>query len=228
MADEHPLDRAVWTALTTRQAHLAQGDDRAWRMDPAYGFFAAMAEPTPEGLAALAALIPPGGQLGVVEAGPPPVPPGSNVVSQSPIWQMIHDGRAQAPPEGLEILALTEADAPEMLALATLTRPGPFFSRTHQLGDFFGLRLDGRLAAMAGERLKAPGFTEVSGVCAHPDFRGRGLASVLMGVVIARILARGEQAFLHAYPSNTAAIALHQSMGFSLRREFVLTVLERG
>lgn len=224
----YPLDRAVWSALTTRQAHLAQGDARAWRMNPDHGFFAAMAEPTPAALAALSALIPDGGQLGVVEAEPPPLPPGAAVVSQAPIWQMIHDGRAPVSPEGLEILPLTEADAPEMLALATLTRPGPFYSRTHQLGDFFGIRIDGRLAAMAGERLKAPGFTEVSGVCAHPDVRGRGLARVLMGVVIARILARGEQAFLHAYPSNAAAIALHQSMGFSLRREFVLTVLERA
>lgn len=228
MAAEHPLDRVVWTALTTRQAYLAQGDACALRMDPEHGLFAAMAEPTPQGLAALADLIPEAGQLGVVETGPPPVPEGAKVISQAPVWQMIHDGRAPAAADGLDVLPLTEADAPEMLALATLTRPGPFYGRTHRLGDFFGVRIDGRLAAMAGERLKVPGFTEVSGVCVYPDFRGRGLARMLMGVVIARILARGEQAFLHAYPSNTAAIALHQSMGFALRREFVLTVLERN
>lgn len=228
MDAEHPLDRAVWNALTSRQASLARGGGGALRMDPAYGFFAAMAAPSSDGLSALVALAAPGTELGVVELTPPPVPPGLSLVSQTPIWQMGHDGRAPRLAPDLDIVPLSEADAPEMLALATLTRPGPFYSRTHQLGDFFGIRADGRLVAMAGERLKAPGFTEVSGVCAHPDVRGRGYAAALMGVVIGRILARGEAAFLHAYPTNTAAIALHRAMGFELRREFVLTVLTQA
>ncbi|MDP3298580.1 MAG: GNAT family N-acetyltransferase [Phenylobacterium sp.] len=222
---DNPLDRAVWNALTTRQAARAQGGPRALRMDADYGFFAAAADPSANSMNALLALGAPGMEMGVVELEPPPAIPGLGVVTQSPIWQMIHDGRRPAGAPGLEIVPLTEADAPEMLALATLTRPGPFYGRTHQLGDFFGIRIDGRLAAMAGERLKVPGHTEVSGVCAHPDFRGRGYAATLMGVVIARILARGETAFLHAFPTNSGAIALHESLGFSLRREFVLTVL---
>lgn len=225
MGVDHPLDRAVWNALTTRQAALAQGGPRALRMDPEYGFFAAAADRSPDSAAALAALAKSDLEIGVVELEPPLPTPGLDVIAQSPIWQMIHDGRPPPEARGLKIVPLTEGDAPEMLALATLTRPGPFYGRTHQLGDFFGIRIDGRLAAMAGERLKVPGFTEVSGVCAHPDFRGRGYAAALMGVVISRILTRGETAFLHAYPTNADAIALHRSMGFSLRREFVLTVL---
>jgi predicted GNAT family acetyltransferase len=133
-----------------------------------------------------------------------------------------------APPPDFAIVDLTEADAPQMLALATQTRPGPFFSRTHQLGDFVGVKIDGRLMAMAGERMKSEGFTEVSGVCTDPDCRGRGYAGALMRVVANRILARGETPFLHSYAHNTGAIALYETLGFVLRREMTMTVLERS
>lgn len=121
---------------------------------------------------------------------------------------------------------LGETDAAEMLALATLTVPGPFFEKTHRLGDFVGVKQDGRLIAMAGERMRPAGFTEVSGVCTHPDHRGHGYASALMRVVTQRILERGEQAFLHAYAANTATIALYESLGFSVRAPVTYTVLE--
>jgi predicted GNAT family acetyltransferase len=134
-----------------------------------------------------------------------------------------------APPEpDARIVPLTDADAPEMLALARLTEPGPFFERTHQLGDFFGIRLEGRLAAMAGERMKPPGFTEVSGVCTHPDYRGRGLAGALTRRVCAQIVARGETPFLHAIASNTTAIRLYEELGFSYRRNIQFPLLRRG
>jgi len=114
-----------------------------------------------------------------------------------------------------------------MLALATLTKPGPFFARTHQLGDFVGVKRDGVLVAMAGERMKPAGFTEVSGVCTHPDHRGHGYAAGLSRIVAQRILARGEVPFLHAYATNTAAIAIYQALGFRLRLEATLTILAR-
>ena len=117
---------------------------------------------------------------------------------------------------------------PEMLALATLTEPGPFLSRTHVMGRFVGIRIDGRLAAMAGERLSFPGFTEVSGVCTHPDFRENGLARRLSATVTARIQARGEQPFLHAWMSNAPAIRLYESLGFEIRSDVDVKVLERA
>jgi predicted GNAT family acetyltransferase len=127
------------------------------------------------------------------------------------------------------IVPLADADAAQMLALATLTRPGPFFARTHELGDFVGVKDDrGRLLAMAGERLKPEGFTEVSGVCTEPDQRGKGYAGALMRRVCAAILARGETPFLHSYAHNTGAIALYESLGFSLRHAMTMTVLTRG
>jgi predicted GNAT family acetyltransferase len=228
MQAHHPLDRPVWSALTTRQANLALGDGRAVRLAPDYGLFAAAADASPESLASLAALVPAGGQVALVEAEEAPPVRGTAVVSRSIIWQMSTERLTPAGPPDFEIAPLTEADAPRMLALATLTRPGPFFARTHQLGDFVGVKQAGRLVAMAGERMKPTGFTEVSGVCTDPEHRGRGYAGALMRVVAGRILARGETAFLHAYAHNTGAIALYRSLGFDLRRELGMTVLTRG
>lgn len=127
------------------------------------------------------------------------------------------------PPD--EPVVLGEADAAEMLALATLTRPGPFFVRTHRLGRFLGIRRGGRLVAMAGERLRPPGFTEVSGVCTHPDHRGHGHAARLMRAVADAILARGETPFLTCYADRPATIALYERLGFRTRATIQATIL---
>ena len=225
MTLNHPLDRPVWSALTTRQGRLALGGGRALRFDPAYALFAAAADASPEGTAALGALNTSPNGLGLVEAGDMPLPPGSRVRAQAACVQMV----AASLNGGGKTVAfepLGEADAAEMLALATLTVPGPFFEKTHRLGDFIGVKQDGRLVAMAGERMKPDGFTEVSGVCTHPDHRARGYAGALMRVVTQRILERGEQVFLHAYAANTATIALYETLGFRVRTRITYTVLE--
>lgn len=228
MAPAHPLDRPVWSSLTTRQAHLAVGGPRAMRFDADHALFAAGADAGAEAAEAVGALIPEGGLVGLVEAGPVALPSSARVVTQAACVQMTLGGMTAARGPEPDWIGLGEADAPEMLALATLTEPGPFFSKTHRLGDFVGVRIDGRLAAMAGERMKPDGFTEVSGVCAHPDFRGRGLAGALMRIVTERILARGETPFLHAYAHKPEALALHQAVGFAVRTPMTFTVLSRG
>jgi predicted GNAT family acetyltransferase len=221
----HPLDRPVWSALTTRQARFAQGDAKALRLGPAFGLFAAAADASPESLAALARLNPVAGGLALVETEVLPLPPGIAARRMALCHQMVATALPAIEPP-CAITALTEDDAPAMLALATLTEPGPFFAQTHRLGDFFGVKHGNRLVAMAGERLKPEGFTEVSGVCTHPEYRGRGYAAGLMCAVATRILARGETPFLHVYASNTGAIALYHTLGFALRRVMTMVVTE--
>jgi predicted GNAT family acetyltransferase len=222
----HPLDRAIWASLTSRQAPLGVAQAGARRYRPEYALFAALDDTAPESLAALSELVAEHGPVAIVEAAAPPAVPATRIAQSGALVQMICEDLVTAEREpDFEIVALGDDDAAEMLALATLTRPGPFFARTHQLGDFIGVKVGGRLAAMAGERMKPDGFTEVSGVCTHPDHRGRGYAGVLSQRVAQRIVARGEVPFLHAFADNTAAIRLYETLGFRIRMRPVMTVL---
>ena len=225
MAADHPLDRPVWAALTTRQSGLAIGNSRAVRIDPDYGVFIAAADTSPPSLAALAALVVAEGEAAMVEAHDWPAIHG--VIAQPPVavCQMVAGELKPAPAAGFEIIDLTGQDAAEMFDLARLTQPGPFFGRTHRLGDFVGVRHRDHLVAMAGERMKLPGFTEVSAVCTHPEHRGRGYAAALMAVVAGRIEARGETPFLHVYPHNVGAIRLYEQLGYAIRCEMKMTAL---
>ena len=124
------------------------------------------------------------------------------------------------------ILPMTSADFPEMVALASLTEPGPFRNYTANLGGFVGIRVDGRLAAMAGQRLAPTGFAEVSAVCTHPDFRGRGYALALVAAVTRNIHSEGRVPFLTSFEANTGAIRIYQQVGYVHRRTFQLAVLK--
>lgn len=222
MSLNHPLDRPVWSALTSAQAHLAVEHGEALRFAPSYAIFG-VARTFDEGsLTALAELNAAPDGLATVEAPRSPQPAGE-VVLMLPCVQMLCEALT---PGGADIAfeALTDADAPEMRALAHLTRPGPFFDRTHQLGDFIGVRENGRLIAMAGERMRVDGFTEVSGVCTHPDARGRGLAATLTRIATARVHARGEAAFLHAVADHASTIRLYESLGYRVRARLDYTV----
>jgi len=144
-------------------------------------------------------------------------PKGWEELFRSPCWQMV---AGQIPePSGLELAQLGPEDHAEMLALAELTEPGPFQLRTPELGRFIGLRRDGRLLAMAGERFRVPGYVEISAVCTHPDARGEGLAAELTLNAAQAIRAEGDEAFLHVLESNENAIRLYQKLGFVIRRK---------
>lgn len=213
--DDHVLRRPIWHALADGWRAFAEGGPLARRLDRRVGLFGAAADESPAALAALAELVPPdGGELWIVEQAPPE-PPGTVTVREAACVQMVLDGPTAAPASDLPVQVLGPADAADMLALADLTKPGPYILGTHRLGRFIGVRDDaGRLIAMAGERMRMGGLAEVSAVCTHPDAQGRGLATQLMRQVMARMTARGERPFLHAYDSNEGAIALYERLGF--------------
>ena len=212
----HPLDRPVWSALTSGWEALSQGDERARRLDPDYGPFAAAADVSTASLAALASLAPHEGVLALLEVQPIVAPRNLVAMTEAIAVQMVAEAITPGEPE-FQFIELTDADGPEMLELALLTKPGPFAARTNRLGGFVGVREDRLLIAMAGERMRMPGYTEVSGVCTRPEARGRGYAAGLMRVVARRMIARGQTPFLHAYADNTGAIGLYESLGFQPR-----------
>jgi ribosomal protein S18 acetylase RimI-like enzyme len=227
----HPLDRAVWNALTTRLSGFVteDSDARAVRIDPEVGIFVSGVDAEPETLQAMAelALRHPGAGMVELTGGSTGAPdlPGVEVVNRVPLVQMVCSALTAGGPD-LVFETLIEADAPEMLALATLTKPGPFRSKTRRLGPFIGVRQDGRLVAMAGRRLRVDGFTELSGVCTHPDHRGKGYAAGLSRAVVGEILASGEGAFLHAFAGHDATIAFYRSLGFEVRAPMTYTILK--
>ncbi len=225
----HPLDRPVWNSLHSRLSHLAIGEGVAMGFERGCEHFIAGADRSFETLAALAQLVPREEDASYVEREEWPIPPGCRLIKAATIMQMVAENGIDGSEAGFDFLELGDPQAPEMLELATLCKPGPFFTRTHALGGFIGVRDDsGRLIAMAGERFKIGRFTEVSAVCTHPDARGRGLARGLMRVVASRIVGRGETPFLHCYRDNEGAVALYESLGFRERTDINYTIFQRA
>jgi predicted GNAT family acetyltransferase len=212
----HVLDRPVWSALTTRQAQFAEGGPLALRFRPTTIPFAAARDNSAECLAALAALFRPGEEMVLAEPDEVVIPEGFTASVSARVVQMTLTD-TPPPVADARIERLTDADAAEMLALATLTKPGPFTLGAQALGPFFGVKIGGRLAAMAGVRMKQPGYTEMSGVCSHPDFRQRGLGRLLSVFMTHRILDAGDTPYLHAFATNEAAIGLYRSIGYEVR-----------
>jgi ribosomal protein S18 acetylase RimI-like enzyme len=215
----HPLDNPAWSALTGPQAHLAVRHGRAARFPADVSPFAAVADDGWDDLAVLA-----GSGLVVVPAAPDEPPPGWGLAGAIPGVQM--DGTALEVGADLEAVPLGPADVPEMLDLVARTEPGPFLRRTIVLGTYLGIRRGGALVAMAGERMRPPGWGEISAVCTDPALRGQGLAGRLVRAVGAVIRERGDVPFLHAAAANATGIRLYERLGFTLRREILFAALQ--
>lgn len=216
----HPLDNSAWHALHGPHRRFAEGDGLAVRYDPAVSVFSALPdEPVPEAWDALRTLTGPG-QLAVLFRDVVVTPPGWEELFRLPTLQMMAGpmSRESGTPSAPAIEALGPADAAEMLGLAERARPGPFALRTHELGHFRGVREDGKLVAMAGERMNPPGHVEISAVSTEETHRGRGLAASLIRFLVAEIAARGDVAYLHVAADNTTAIRLYEHLGFTTRR----------
>ncbi len=224
--DEAALDNPAYASLRGAHARLAQVRGRARRYpDDVAPFLALPSPPSAQDWRDAADLVAPGtfvaGRYGGAE-----LPDGWRAVQAFDLVQMIEERVTGV--ECTKAIPLGAADVPEMLELVAQTEPGPFLARTIELGDYLGIRHDGVLVAMSGERFRLEGWTEISAVCTRPDHRGQGLASVLMGALIAGIQRRSQRAFLHVMSTNTGAIRLYEKLGFRVRQTATLTVVTRG
>lgn len=222
------LDRPIWSALTTSHRHLAEGGSLALRYPVDMTPFADVVDMSAASFAALGDLMLPSQVVALFTPEPVEAPAGFKVVLADTGEQMI-GSPADSPLRDVEIVRLGAADVPAMVALTTLTKPGPFAARTHELGTFLGIRAGGELVAMTGERMKPGKFVEMTAVCVHPDYRGRGYAQALLAAVARQIEARGEIPFLHVFSHNASAIALYQRQGMRIRRRLHVTgVVKEG
>ena len=222
----HPLDHPIWTALTTRHQALAEGGDHARRYPTAITPFADMAEISPRGFADLGAMML-GSEIAVLFTPDSVTAPAEFKVLLAETGEQMTGTPVDVPAANVEILNLGAEDVPDMMALTALTKPGPFSARTHELGTFLGIRVEGQLVAMAGERMKPADYTEMTAVCVHPSHRGRGYGQILLSAISRQIVARGEIPFLHVFTSNASAIALYRRQGMEIRRRLHVTVLQK-
>ena len=222
----HPLDNPVLWSLTGPQRDLALSDGGAVRYPADMSPFCALPdEPGPADWAGAARLVSPGEV--VLFPGLRAAPPaGWEVLGSGDGVQLVADTLNAEPDPEAEPLG--PADVPAMLRLTKLTNPGPFLPRTVEFGGYLGIWRDGELVAMAGERFRPPGWTEISAVCTDPGWRGHGFASRLTRAVAAGIAARGDVPFLHAIASNTTAIRLYKELGFAHRRNILFWALRRA
>lgn len=221
--DIFELDNPAWAALKGRHAHLATGDGPVRRYPAEVSPFAALE--TPDALPVLAERMAEGETAVLWSPDELEAPTGVELVARFPIIQMV--AFDFAPVDARDAEALTLAHVDEMIALTTLMKPGPFGNRTFEMGNYIGVHENGRLAAMAGERMKPLGFTEISAICVHPEHQGRGHARRLTSILGKRIVADGRVPFLNVLPENAAAIALYESLGFRLRRMMQVHLLRK-
>lgn len=226
-AIESALNCPVWSALTTGDRRFAEGGPLALRFPPDIAPFGATADDSPEAFAALGALIAQDGRVALVSVGKLKPFPGLQVVREAPIIQMIGEAETPSLFEDQKPIVLGASDVPEMLRLTEQTNPGPFGPRTHELGQYIGVRVDGALAAMAGERMRLDGAVEISAVCVSPEHRGKGYAAFLIAWLVRKLRDDGVTPFLHVFPDNPA-MALYERLGFTQRRTLRLTVLARA
>ncbi len=224
------LDNPIWHALSTSHRRFAQGNALAKRYVPEIGPLAGIERQSSAAYDALRQVVPPGDSVALFLTEAPQVPKNWELSRTFAVHQMDCESFQDVDEAGEESVAfetLSVADVPQMLALTQLTEPGPFRKRTIELGKYLGVfSPDRQLIALSGERLRMPGYTEVSAVCTHPDYRGRGYARSLMSILIREIRKRGETAFLHVKGDNVGAIRLYESLGFRFRISFYLALVK--
>ncbi len=227
-SDDHVLDDMAWHALTGPQADLAvtAGDGAARRYRDDIAPFCGVRHLDERGWAALVELVGPHGTAVFLRGEVEPAPRGWQELLREPATQYVAGDLSEPPTQASrEVVELTASDSPDMVALAAATEPGPFGPNSHLTGRWFGIRREGRLVAMAGERLRVEGYGEVSGVCVDPAVRGEGLGAVVTLAAARGIQERGDAAMLHVRDGNDGAHRLYRRIGFEVRRPVTVAVL---
>ncbi len=207
------LSNLVWNSLTGDHRRLSQGDASALRYHPEVAPFGALAQQTPACVNHLAQLMSPGEEICLIDQEAS-LPDRFDLVSRSAVVQMMYGADADPPGSTDGIRVLTHADLPGMEALIAAVFPGYFRRRTPEMGRFYGIFLEGRLAAMAGERLSVPAYREISSICTHAAHQGQGLAGRLTRFLVGAVRRSGATPFLHVGSQNTTARRLYGRLGF--------------
>ncbi len=226
-APEQFLDNPIWGTLITRHANEAVGQGRARRFAPEVSPLGGVPDETAQSLADLSALIVKHGGIAIAQDRLFACPDGAKMVHHFYVHQM-HLMDPSVSQIDSRAVRLGAADAEQMLALAIDAHPGPFALKTHELGEYWGIKVDGQLVAMAGERMKLPGLTEISGVATYEAHRGKGYAKLLCRHLMGRILARGENAFLHVETAKPEVESFYHRLGFESQRTLAAQVFERA
>jgi len=218
------LDNIIWNSLTGPHSKFAAGTGDARRYAKGFSPIVGFRDAEQPDLAALAPFCEPGEHF-YCDIWSGAAPDGWQIDNEARMFKMVWEGPEPVVDEAPDAIALRAEHAAQAVELATLTNPGPFGLRTIEMGEYFGYFDDSRLIAMAGERMAAGPLHEVSGICTHPEFRGRGLARRLTSKLVRRQMRRGETPFLHVMSANTGAQALYEKMGFRSYRETVVRVI---
>jgi len=221
----HPLlDNIAWHALSGPHATHSRGTSKARRYAQGFAPIVGFADSEHPAFAALSSCCAPGEHL-YCGGWSGPEPAGWRIDADETMHQLVWDAAAPAADDGLAAVPLRAEHVPQMLELVAATQPGPFGARSIELGRYFGVLEGGRLVAMAGERMAAGTFREVSAVCTHPDFQGRGYARRLVERLVRLQLQRGETPFLHVMHANGHARRLYERMGFRHYTELAVRVV---
>jgi ribosomal protein S18 acetylase RimI-like enzyme len=211
------LDNPFWHSLRTRHRGIALSQGEAARYPAEFAPFLGVAHAGVDVADAVAPLVAPGESVYLLGVAPI-VPEGWHLEAFRPLAQMVCTAPLDVI-EGPEIIELSDAHRDDVLALTALVYPHYFRPRTMEMGRYFGIYQEGRLAAIIGERLGTDAYTEMSAICTHPDFNGRGYARRLTAMLTNDTLARGRTPFLHVSHENTRAKQLYEQLGFHHRRD---------
>ena len=228
MVTNHVLDNPVWHALRSGNKHLANGTKNIPYFTPEVSPFAAISELTPANLTLLYQTIPFDSPIALFSPEKLVIAAPWTLLQRIDGWQLVYNKPAEPAPIGPEIILLTSQHVPQMLALTAKTAPGPFANRTIAFGHYEGIFDGDDLVAMAGQRLHAYEFAEISAVCTHPDHVSKGYARHLLMRQICRIQAASGTPFLHVKAENQRAIHLYEAMGFEIRTEMYIYVLQKN